>query len=284
MLGQVLKWGALLSVGAISVALPVRAGMYRLNSASDASIFYERMNPVQRESYTRAEREEMNEIVATLIEAGIEVYFTDDDYGNIGGFYHPQSGVVAITQLGLSLEEELTLEVLRHEAFHVVQDCASGRMGGDVAAVGLAIPEYARARFAEVADGYHNTYTHDLEREAYYVERLPGYATYGLEAICLGRDVTPPDLRTASAPPPRVRNNCGSPYSAAFDRWYPVFVPEDRIEEMRLMHCRDAYNETQMVNGRSMVQIAIFATPEGARNFANQVGGEVGTPVTVAQN
>ncbi|MGK7911866.1 MAG: hypothetical protein AB4050_10365 [Synechococcus sp.] len=284
MLGRLLKWGALLlPVGTIALMTPARAGLHQLVTEADINILFQRMNPIQKNSYSSLERKEMNEIILTLIETGIDVYFTDDDLGSLGGFYEPGRGLVVITQLGLSYDTKLTLEVLRHEAFHVVQDCASGQMGGDVAAVGLAIPNYATERFDAVKDGYHNTYTHNLEREAYYVERLPGYATYGLEAICLGRDVTAPDLRNASAPPPRVRNNCGSPYSEAFDRWYPVYVPENRIEEMRLLHCRDAFNESLMVNGRSMVQIAVFATPEGARNFAQQVGGEVGAPVT-AQN
>lgn len=285
MLGRILRWGALLlPLGAIALSSPARAEMYRILDNVDVGSLFERMNATQKESYTPLEREEITDIITALIETGIEVYYTNDELGSLGGFYEPGRGIVVLTQLGLDMETKLTLEVLRHEAFHVVQDCASGKMGGDVEAVGLRVPEYARARFDAVKGEYHNTYTHDLEREAYYVESLYGYAQYGLEAICLGKNVNPPDLRNAAAPPPRVRTNCGTPYSDDFDRWYPVFVPEDRVEEMRLMHCRDAYTETQVVNGRSMVQIAVFATPEGARNFADQVGGEVGSPVASVEN
>ncbi|WP_156820081.1 hypothetical protein [Synechococcus sp. PCC 7336] len=277
-----LKWGLAAILAIAPIALPARAAVHRIANDDDLQALLSRLHPNQQRALSSAERLEINNTIAALIEVGIEVLFNDRPHlvGNqfvVEGSYRDGRLVIAPHSLA-SPQADKFLILLRHEAFHVVQDCASGQIGGSIAAVGLNVPVSARSRFSQVEGGYRNAYTHALETEAYYIQTIPGYAIYGLDSICLGRDVSPPSYRNAAAPP-RARNSCGSPYSDAFDIWYPVFVPLDRLEEVRLMFCRDAFDRQIEVNGQPLVRVAVFATYAGARNFASQVEGRVGDPI-----
>jgi serine/threonine protein kinase, bacterial len=69
---------------------------------------------------------------------------------------------------------------------------------------------------------------------------------------------------------------CGDPPGSG-DVWYPVFVNNGDLSEIRRKYCRDAF-ASKREDGTPTVQVASFTSEERAAEFAQTVGGEVGKP------
>lgn len=89
-------------------------------------------------------------LVDALTRAGVRVFFdhqickTDRVYG----FYHNPSKSLVVCNEGSGMFDENDLDTLRHEAIHVIQDCANGTLGDN--RMGLALkPGISRQMLAQ---------------------------------------------------------------------------------------------------------------------------------------
>lgn len=95
---------------------------------------------------------------------------------------------------------------------------------------------------------------------------------------------------TESVPPPSPEEpspspsspaaaSCGDPVGSG-QTWYPVFIDNGDVNQVRQQHCQDAIAKTRD-NGTPTVQVASFSDPQRAADFAQKVGGDVGQPYQV---
>lgn len=75
-----------------------------------------------------------------------------------------------------------------------------------------------------------------------------------------------------------AREACGDAYDPEATTWYPVFIDDGDLNQIRETLCRDAQLITRKDSGKKSVQIASFTTYERAAQFASEIGGEVGEP------
>jgi serine/threonine protein kinase, bacterial len=90
---------------------------------------------------------------------------------------------------------------------------------------------------------------------------------------------TPTPIETPSPSPdasPVTNLPCGDPTSEGAT-WYPVFVNNGDLAEIRRKYCADAF-ASKREDGTPTVQVASFTSQERAAEFAQQVGGQVGKP------
>jgi hypothetical protein len=73
------------------------------------------------------------------------------------------------------------------------------------------------------------------------------------------------------------QDSCGDKSTNANNTWYPVFIGDRSLDEIRQEFCRDAIPATRQAGERS-VQVASFISLDKAQRFAVVVGGEVGEP------
>jgi chemotaxis protein histidine kinase CheA len=73
------------------------------------------------------------------------------------------------------------------------------------------------------------------------------------------------------------QDSCGDKSTNANNTWYPVFIGDKSLDEIRQEFCRDAIPATRQTGERS-VQVASFISLDKAQRFAVVVGGEVGEP------
>jgi serine/threonine protein kinase, bacterial len=88
---------------------------------------------------------------------------------------------------------------------------------------------------------------------------------------------TPP--ASVSPSPATAAATCGDPGGTG-DTWYPVFINQGNLEQVRSQYCQDAIAKTRD-DGTPAVQVASFTSREKAESFAQKVGGEVGTAYQV---
>lgn len=99
---------------------------------------------------------------------------------------------------------------------------------------------------------------------------------------------TPPEAPATVSPSPSPQPvttaaaTCGDPGGSG-DTWYPVFINQGNLEQVRNQYCQDAIAKTRN-NGTPAVQVASFNSREKAESFAQKVGGEVGEPYQVASS
>ncbi len=72
------------------------------------------------------------------------------------------------------------------------------------------------------------------------------------------------------------KDSCGDKPSKSNETWYPVFVDEGNLNEIRSRYCRDAGSTVREKTGKPTVQVASFTGYQKALEFAKAVGGEVG--------
>ena len=73
---------------------------------------------------------------------------------------------------------------------------------------------------------------------------------------------------------------CGD-LSDSGDQWYPIFLDNADVDDVRSQYCGDAISKTREKNGNPTVQLASFTSLERAKDFAEAVGGEVGEPYKI---
>lgn len=76
--------------------------------------------------------------------------------------------------------------------------------------------------------------------------------------------------------------SCGDKPTGGDDSWYPVFINNGDLEDIRSNFCTDAVAVTRENTGVKAVLLASFTNHKRASEFAQAVSGEVGEP-TVAQ-
>jgi len=88
----------------------------------------------------------------------------------------------------------------------------------------------------------------------------------------------------ATAQPKGLPNNskesCGDSSSDDKATWYPVFINNGNVQEIRKKLCADAVLTTRTDTNTPAVQVASFTTRKSALEFAKAVAGEVGQPST----
>lgn len=102
---------------------------------------------------------------------------------------------------------------------------------------------------------------------------------------------TPSASPTANSPQPSVaaspepastaEDTCGD--SGTNGEWYPVFMNNADVRQVRQKYCRDAISKTRD-DGTPTVQVASFTDRQRAVKFADRVGGEVGQPYKVGSS
>lgn len=80
--------------------------------------------------------------------------------------------------------------------------------------------------------------------------------------------------------PTTPRKNCGDVASDDKATWYPVFIDNGDVQEIRKKFCADAVLTTRTDTNTPAVQVASFTTRKSALEFAKAVEGEVGQPST----
>jgi serine/threonine protein kinase, bacterial len=96
-----------------------------------------------------------------------------------------------------------------------------------------------------------------------------------------GSAESPQPSKAASPEPDTAEDTCGD-VSGSGD-WYPVFINNADVRQVRRKYCRDAIAKTRD-NGTPAVQVASFTDQQRAVDFADRVGGEVGEPYKVASS
>ncbi len=72
------------------------------------------------------------------------------------------------------------------------------------------------------------------------------------------------------------KDSCGDTPTESTETWYPVFIDEGNLDEIRSRYCRDAASTVREKTGKPTVQVASFTGYQKALEFAKAVGGEVG--------
>ncbi len=89
-----------------------------------------------------------------------------------------------------------------------------------------------------------------------------------------------PTASPVSTPAPAAAT-CGDA-SGSGQRWYPVFINNGDVAQIRQQYCQDAIAKVRE-DGTPAVQVASFTAPDRAATFANEIGGEVGEPYDISQ-
>jgi serine/threonine protein kinase, bacterial len=85
----------------------------------------------------------------------------------------------------------------------------------------------------------------------------------------------------STEPSSTAEDTCGD--SGDSGSWYPVFIDNADVRQVRQKYCRDAIAKTRD-NGTPAVQVASFSDRQRAVDFASRVGGEVGEPYQVGSS
>ncbi len=90
-----------------------------------------------------------------------------------------------------------------------------------------------------------------------------------------------PSVAASPEPANTAEDTCGD--SGGNGEWYPVFMNNADVRQVRRKYCRDAIAKTRD-NGTPAVQVASFTDRQRAVAFADRVGGEVGQPYKVGSS
>ena len=114
------------------------------------------------------ERGEINDILHFLDEVGVKVYKASSDYfiNEHRAIYYPDTNTIFLNQKYLT-DDIILLELLRHEGWHVAQDCMAGTLSNSEL-VPILKPEYfSRDIMEETIERYgRDPTTVRIEREA----------------------------------------------------------------------------------------------------------------------
>ncbi|WP_414586422.1 NACHT domain-containing protein [Scytonema sp. PCC 10023] len=78
--------------------------------------------------------------------------------------------------------------------------------------------------------------------------------------------------------------SCGDKSADPDTAFFPVFIDDRTVEEVRSKYCADAYSvSNRQKTGKPSVQVASFSDRQKAEAFAREVGGEVGEPHSLKQ-
>jgi uncharacterized protein YgiM (DUF1202 family) len=71
------------------------------------------------------------------------------------------------------------------------------------------------------------------------------------------------------------QSSCGDQAASPSESWYPVYVDNSDLSQIRSKYCKDAVSVVRDKTGVPSVQVASFTTYGKAQRFATAVGGEV---------
>lgn len=83
----------------------------------------------------------------------------------------------------------------------------------------------------------------------------------------------------STTPSPVAAETCGDPGGSG-QNWYPVFIDNGNLGQVRQQYCQDAIAKTRD-NGTPSIQVASFTSRQRAADFADRVGGDVGEPYRI---
>jgi hypothetical protein len=145
--------------------------------------------------------EEIQQIIEGLTEIGVEVYVGHDDYfpPNHRGLYYTDVDKMFLNAWHMR-DSIALIEVLRHEAWHAVQDCMAGTIDNSLIAIVFndkVIPSNIKvlteARYGMIARN-----AIPWEQEAFYAATIPNMTVKALDACSAGNmwSVYPPTPMT----------------------------------------------------------------------------------------
>lgn len=89
---------------------------------------------------------------------------------------------------------------------------------------------------------------------------------------------SPSSMLSANSKPNFPQTSCGNRSNNPTEIWYPVFVDGGNLDSIRRKFCSDAFSTIRRKTGKLTVQVASFTNYDRALEFAEAVGGEVGSP------
>ncbi len=89
---------------------------------------------------------------------------------------------------------------------------------------------------------------------------------------------SPSSMLSANSKPSFPKASCGERSDNSTEIWYPVFVDGGNLDYIRSKLCNDAFSTFRRKTGKPTVQVASFTNYNRALEFAEAVGGEVGSP------
>ena len=143
------------------------------------------------------DRKEIEQLIKGLTEIGVEVYVGHDSYfpPNHRGLYYTDVNRMFLNEWHMR-DSVALIEVLRHEAWHAVQDCMAGTIDNSLIAIVYndnIIPSHIKvlteARYGMIARG-----AIPWEQEASYAATQPNMTVKALNACSTGKmwEVYPP--------------------------------------------------------------------------------------------
>ena len=149
-------------------------------SMLDISSNYENM-----EAFTPVSQE-FNNMLMTLNQIGVKVYLADERYFPVGhrGVYHTVSNAFFLNKTYMHRPNVL-MSVMRHEGWHVAQDCMAGSIKNNIIAI-IMPEEKVPPLWREMVEKTYPASAVPWEAEATWAGKTEGMTMKALEACAAG--------------------------------------------------------------------------------------------------
>ena len=140
--------------------------------------------------------DEIRDILVNLEKLDVGVYKAFPYYfeENYRGLYYPETNVIYLNMGHIDNDYEALIDVLRHEGWHVVQDCKDGLYNTTLERIylssGVVPPKYTEN--AIKLYGIKDPTVVRIEREALWAGATPGMTTKSLKECVLKYETTSP--------------------------------------------------------------------------------------------
>ena len=130
--------------------------------------------------------DEFNNMLVALDQVGVKVFLAPEKYFPVGhrGVYHTTSNNFFLNKAYMKRPSAL-MSVMRHEGWHVAQDCMAGTIDNSLIAI-IKNPEEVPKYWSEIAEKTYDKASLPWEREAMWAGHTEGMTMKALQACALG--------------------------------------------------------------------------------------------------